>query len=126
MYSKSEIHSSSIPPIIDRGEHDPSTVVPPHGTTTHSSTTGRSLHNGSPPLTASSFKNSQQMAEEVLGEITWDDDCTGHLPCPGKDKHTSRDAHRDCRVMLDGVPTVSCFHGSCGEEIKSANARACY
>lgn len=63
----------------------------------------------------------QQIAERVLGAIDWADAVTGYCACPGEAKHTHRDKADDCRVVVSGVPTVSCFHTSCGLEIAAAN-----
>lgn len=63
----------------------------------------------------------QTLAEEILGEIEWEDEVTGYCSCPGVGLHTTPDGERDCRVKLDGVPTVSCFHQSCHEAVTEAN-----
>jgi len=63
----------------------------------------------------------QAMAESILPGLKWVDEVTAYCPCPGQHKHTSKEGDRDCRVKIDGVPTVSCVHQSCAEEIKSAN-----
>lgn len=61
------------------------------------------------------------VAARVLGEIEWSDAVTGFCACPGAAKHTHRDKGDDCRVVLSGVPSVSCFHTSCAAEIAAAN-----
>ncbi|MEN9575608.1 MAG: hypothetical protein RL514_3463 [Verrucomicrobiota bacterium] len=63
----------------------------------------------------------QSLAEEIIGEIEWEDEVTGYCSCPGIDLHSTPDGERDCRVKLDGVPTISCFHGSCQEAVAEAN-----
>ena len=61
------------------------------------------------------------IAEELLGPVDWQSGTEGYLTCPGQAKHTSADADRDCRVTLDKVPTVFCFHSSCKEAVDTAN-----
>jgi hypothetical protein len=53
------------------------------------------------------------IAERLLGSIEWQDGVTGYLPCPNNAEHTTGDGERDCRITLDGVPTVYCFHAHC-------------
>lgn len=52
----------------------------------------------------------QQKVEDLFGEIDWDSPSKGLMPCPGNDKHTKPDGHKDCQVRIDGVPTIHCFH----------------
>ena len=33
--------------------------------------------------------------------------------CPGEHLHTTGDNERDCKIELDGAPTVHCFHNHC-------------
>ena len=54
-----------------------------------------------------------QIAEDILGSIEWIEGSKGYCACPGRAKHTTPDARRDCRVCLDGAPTIHCVHSSC-------------
>lgn len=76
-----------------------------------------------PPASVSPVLTSERVraAERVLGAVQWTGDATGFATCPGKEKHTSGDGPRDCRVSVDGAPTISCFHGSCRAEVEAAN-----
>ncbi len=67
--------------------------------------------------------NRQAIAESVLGEIDWREPDLGYCRCPGADLHSNRDGRRDCRVTLDGAPTVFCTHTSCLSAIEEANRR---
>ncbi len=60
-------------------------------------------------------------AEVLLGPITWESANLGYCQCPGKHLHTGQSKRRDCRVLLDRVPTVHCFHQSCAGEIQRIN-----
>ncbi|HWQ93056.1 MAG TPA: hypothetical protein VN673_15375, partial [Clostridia bacterium] len=60
-------------------------------------------------------------AESILGPVTWDTPTTGFCHCPGETNHTSRSGKKDCRITLDGVPTVYCFHDHCQPQVESAN-----
>jgi hypothetical protein len=55
----------------------------------------------------------QRITTELLGNIEWVSETSGFCTCPGKHLHTTGDGKRDCRIDLDGVPTVHCFHNSC-------------
>ena len=61
-----------------------------------------------------------QIAEKLLGVIQWTDE-GGFCKCPGEHLHTTANAAKDCKVMLDGVPTIKCFHGSCAGIVGGVN-----
>jgi hypothetical protein len=63
----------------------------------------------------------QRITSELLGQIDWQSQTTGFLQCPGKHLHTTGDGERDCRVVLDGAPTVHCFHDHCRGIIDAIN-----
>src|SRR5262245_43016405 len=67
--------------------------------------------------------NPRQIAEQLLGPIDWQSEIAGFCKCPGEVLHTSRKGDRDCRVTLDGAPTIHCFHSSCSCAIEEANYR---
>jgi hypothetical protein len=62
------------------------------------------------------------VTESLLGQIDWQDGTTGFCPCPGEHLHTHKSGKRDCRVTLDGAPTVHCFHSSCAGVIEQKNS----
>ena len=72
-----------------------------------------------PSTVASSTRS--QIAERILGAIDWTDGATGFCKCPGEHLHTNGNAPKDCRVTLDGVPTVFCLHKSCLAAVETAN-----
>jgi VirE-like protein len=55
----------------------------------------------------------QREAEDLLGGIDWESETSGFLTCPGKHLHTTGEGERDCKIDLDKVPTVHCFHSHC-------------
>ncbi len=61
----------------------------------------------------------RRIAAEILGSI----DESGFCQCPGRIHHTGRNGKRDCRVRLDGVPTVYCVHTSCAGTVEEVNHR---
>ena len=63
----------------------------------------------------------QRIAIELLGQVDWQSETSGFLQCPGKHLHITGDAERDCRVVLDGAPTVHCFHDHCRGIIDAIN-----
>jgi hypothetical protein len=97
--------------------------------------------NGQPPVTncggkrrrspgADALKDNQRtgtmdltlrakIAERILGSIEWKRDSEGFLPCPNIEAHTTGDGARDCRVTIDGVPTLFCLHAHCAPGTKA-------
>lgn len=65
--------------------------------------------------------NFQQKAEAIFGEINWQDEHTGFLECPGKELHTKPNGARDCKIFIDGAPSLTCFHQSCSAILIEAN-----
>jgi hypothetical protein len=63
----------------------------------------------------------QAVAAAILEAIDWQDGMTGFCRCPGEARHTHPTHKQDCRVTLDNVPTVFCFHTSCFADIQAAN-----
>lgn len=61
-----------------------------------------------------------EIAEKILGPIQWTED-GGFCKCPGQHLHTSANGARDCKVMLDGAPTIKCFHDSCAGIVEGVN-----
>lgn len=59
----------------------------------------------------------QRIAAELLGDI----DESGFCTCPGAERHTGRTAPKDCRITLEGAPTVFCLHSSCRADVEEAN-----
>ena len=77
--------------------------------------------------TVSNISNTQarvqpkDIAQELLGTITWETDTKGFCQCPGEHTHSTDSGPRDCVVYLDGVPTIFCQHQSCIEQVRHAN-----
>lgn len=67
--------------------------------------------------------NPQTIAESLFGGIDWQDNATGFARCPGEHLHSHRTGKRDCRVMLDRVPTLYCFHQSCAGYVDDLNKK---
>jgi len=63
------------------------------------------------------------VAERLLGAIDWQTEVSGFCRCPGEASHTSANGKRDCRVNVDGAPTIFCFHASCAPAVAEANRR---
>src|SRR5213083_2329243 len=59
----------------------------------------------------------QQITESILGSVEWIDASSGYCQCPGLGLHTTRNAPRDCKVYLEPVPTLTCFHSNCRETV---------
>ncbi|MBM3847331.1 MAG: hypothetical protein FJ405_13745, partial [Verrucomicrobia bacterium] len=63
----------------------------------------------------------QQIAAELLGPVDWASETSGFCACPGRDLHTNANGPRDCKIHIDGVPTLHCFHSSCRSAVEQAN-----
>lgn len=64
----------------------------------------------------------QEIVQKFLPTVRWLSTDKGLATCPGHSKHTSRSTKRDCAVFIGGnVPTVTCFHSNCYEEIAKVN-----
>jgi len=62
------------------------------------------------------------IAERILGRpIDWKSADTGFLECPGKDLHSTATGKKDCRIKLNGSPTLYCFHNTCSDVLASLN-----
>ncbi len=60
------------------------------------------------------------IAESLLGIAL---DADGFAPCPGRQFHNGATGRRDFRVILEGPPTGTCFHTSCGALVDEFNAK---
>src|SRR5512137_2786321 len=67
----------------------------------------------------------RQVASQLLGAIDWQTEVSGFCRCPGEAFHTSANGKRDCRVNVDGAPTIFCFHASCAAAVAEATRRFC-
>ena len=64
-----------------------------------------------------------EIASRLLGDVDWQTEVSGFCRCPGASLHTSANGKRDCRVNVDGAPTIFCFHASCASVVAEANRR---
>ena len=65
----------------------------------------------------------RQTAAALLGKIDWQSEVSGFCRCPGESLHTHPTGKKDCRVNVDGAPTIYCFHASCEAAVANANLR---
>jgi hypothetical protein len=65
----------------------------------------------------------RSIATRLLGAIDWQSEVSGLCCCPGEAMHTTRTSAKDCRVNIDGAPTIFCFHASCAGVVAEANRR---
>ncbi len=65
----------------------------------------------------------RQIAAGIVGAVEWETEVSGLCRCPGESRHTHRTGKKDCRVNVDGAPTIHCFHSSCAEAVAAANHR---
>ncbi len=61
------------------------------------------------------------IATALLGEIDWQNGVSGFCRCPGESLHTAKTGKKDCRVSVDGAPTIYCFHASCESVVAGLN-----
>jgi hypothetical protein len=55
--------------------------------------------------------------------LDWKSDTQANIECPGLDMHTAGNAHTDCSVWIDGLPSIRCHHNSCVAEVAAAERR---
>jgi hypothetical protein len=65
----------------------------------------------------------KQVASSVVGAVDWQTEVSGFCRCPGESLHTQRTGKKDCRVSVDGAPTIYCFHASCEQAVAATNRR---
>ncbi len=65
----------------------------------------------------------RQVAASIVGPVDWQSEVSGLCRCPGEAMHTHRTGRKDCRVNVDGAPTIYCFHASCAPAVADANRR---
>ena len=65
----------------------------------------------------------RQTAAALLGKIDWQSEVSGFCRCPGESLHTHKTGKKDCRVSVDGAPTIYCFHSSCEAAVAASNLR---
>lgn len=65
----------------------------------------------------------RSIATRLLGVVDWQTEVSGFCRCPGEAAHTSHTGPKDCRVNVDGAPTIFCFHASCAPVVAEANQR---
>ena len=65
----------------------------------------------------------RQIAAALVGKIDWQNEVSGFCRCPGESLHTAKTGRKDCRVSVDGAPTIFCFHATCAAAVAVANHR---
>jgi hypothetical protein len=65
----------------------------------------------------------RHIAASIVGAVDWQTDVSGFCKCPGESLHTHKTGKKDCRINVDGAPTIYCFHASCGLAVAEANKR---
>ena len=63
----------------------------------------------------------RQIAAGIVGAVDWQTEVSGFCRCPGESLHTHKTGKKDCRVNVDGAPTIYCFHASCAPAVAEAN-----
>ena len=63
----------------------------------------------------------RQIAAAIVGAVDWQTEVSGFCRCPGEALHTHPTGKKDCRVSVDGAPTLYCFHASCAAAVATAN-----
>ena len=63
----------------------------------------------------------RQVAAGIVGAVDWQTEVSGFCRCPGESLHTHPTGKKDCRVSVDGAPTIYCFHSSCEAAVAAAN-----
>ena len=69
------------------------------------------------------MKDPRQIAAGIVGAVDWQTEVSGFCRCPGESLHTHKTGKKDCRVSVDGAPTIYCFHSSCVPAVTETNKR---
>jgi hypothetical protein len=65
----------------------------------------------------------RHIATSIVGAVDWQTEVSGFCRCPGESLHTHPTGKKDCRVSVDGAPTIYCFHSSCEGVVAASNLR---
>jgi hypothetical protein len=65
----------------------------------------------------------RHVAISIVGAVDWQTEVSGFCRCPGEALHTHHNGKKDCRISVDGAPTIYCFHSSCAPVVAAANLR---
>ena len=65
----------------------------------------------------------RHITSSIVGPVDWETEVNGFCRCPGEAFHTSFTGKKDCRVSVDGAPTIFCFHAHCAAAVGEANLR---
>lgn len=65
----------------------------------------------------------RHIAAGIVGAVDWQTEVSGFCRCPGEALHTHQNGKKDCRISVDGAPTIFCFHASCAPVVAAANLR---
>ena len=60
-------------------------------------------------------------AAAIVGVIAWETELRGFCKCPGEALHTHKSGAKDCRIHIDGAPTIHCVHHSCSQAVADGN-----
>jgi hypothetical protein len=63
----------------------------------------------------------RHLATTIVGAVDWQSEVSGFCRCPGESLHTHKTSKKDCRINVDGAPTIYCFHSSCAPAVAAAN-----
>ncbi|MGC3956646.1 MAG: hypothetical protein QM813_01320 [Verrucomicrobiota bacterium] len=61
------------------------------------------------------------VAAGIVGVVDWQTEVSGFCRCPGEALHTQHNGMKDCRISVDGAPTIFCFHASCAPVVAEVN-----
>lgn len=63
----------------------------------------------------------REVAQDIVAPATidWTSETEGYVPCPGDHQHVIAEEPSECRIWIDGVPTVFCFHDGCELEVRA-------
>lgn len=64
-------------------------------------------------------------AASVVGVVDWQAEVSEFRRCSGEALHTQQNSRKDCRVSVDGAPTIFCFRASCAAAVAEANQQLC-
>ena len=79
------------------------------------------LSPGAPSVNLANLAARRTIAVRLFDPTEWLSSTVALCQCPGASMHSGPTGKRDCRVTIDGAPTLSCLHSSCSAAITEAN-----
>jgi len=65
----------------------------------------------------------KEAVHSLFNKVNWINEAMCEAECPGKHLHTGKTGKKDCRIYIEGAPTIYCFHSSCSSIVEEYNLK---